>query len=105
MSIDRTAELLDASHCHHWQEWRDSNPQPPVLETGALTKLSYTPILLISQKMLALAFGRKSPFATGMLPNRLSRHPFCLSQPGELRQRAQLRLPAFRVSHANINRA
>jgi hypothetical protein len=20
----------------HWQEWRDSNPQPPVLETGAL---------------------------------------------------------------------
>jgi hypothetical protein len=19
-----------------WQEWRDSNPQPPVLETGAL---------------------------------------------------------------------
>ena len=20
-----------------WQEWRDSNPQPPVLETGALT--------------------------------------------------------------------
>src|SRR5579885_1414651 len=23
----------DASH---WQEWRDSNPQPPVLETGAL---------------------------------------------------------------------
>jgi hypothetical protein len=26
-----------------WQEWRDSNPQPPVLETGALTKLSYTP--------------------------------------------------------------
>ena len=26
-----------------WQERRDSNPQPPVLETGALTKLSYTP--------------------------------------------------------------
>ncbi len=24
------------------QEWRDSNPQPPVLETGALP-LSYTP--------------------------------------------------------------
>ncbi len=20
----------------NWQEWRDSNPQPPVLETGAL---------------------------------------------------------------------
>ena len=20
----------------YWQEWRDSNPQPPVLETGAL---------------------------------------------------------------------
>ncbi len=26
-------------HSHqppYWQEWRDSNPQPPVLETGAL---------------------------------------------------------------------
>jgi hypothetical protein len=21
---------------YQWQEWRDSNPQPPVLETGAL---------------------------------------------------------------------
>ncbi len=27
----------------YWQERKDSNPQPPVLETGALP-LSYTPI-------------------------------------------------------------
>jgi hypothetical protein len=26
-----------------WQEWRDSNPRPSVLETDALTGLSYTP--------------------------------------------------------------
>ena len=26
-----------------WQEREDSNPRPPVLETGALTKLSYAP--------------------------------------------------------------
>ena len=26
-----------------WQEWRDSNPRPSVLETDALTRLSYTP--------------------------------------------------------------
>ena len=31
------------SYWFYWQERRDSNPQPPVLETGALTKLSYTP--------------------------------------------------------------
>ena len=24
------------SYCFYWQERRDSNPQPPVLETGAL---------------------------------------------------------------------
>ena len=33
------------------QEWRDSNPQPPVLETGALP-LSYTP----KQKVTATAW-------------------------------------------------
>ena len=26
------------------QGWRDSNPQPPVLETGALPNWSYTPL-------------------------------------------------------------
>ena len=26
-----------------WQEWEDSNPRPTVLETVALTGLSYTP--------------------------------------------------------------
>ena len=26
----------EAPHPEYWQEWRDSNPQPPVLETGAL---------------------------------------------------------------------
>ena len=25
-----------ANYLIYWQEWRDSNPQPPVLETGAL---------------------------------------------------------------------
>jgi hypothetical protein len=28
-----------------WQGSRDSNPEPPVLETGTLTKLSYTPTI------------------------------------------------------------
>jgi hypothetical protein len=28
---------LDVGWTPTWQEWRDSNPQPPVLETGALT--------------------------------------------------------------------
>jgi hypothetical protein len=27
---------LNEYQCDSWQEWRDSNPQPPVLETGAL---------------------------------------------------------------------
>ena len=27
-----------------WQEWEDSNPRPAVLETAALTRLSYTPL-------------------------------------------------------------
>ena len=30
--------------CCQWQEWEDSNLRPPVLETGALPRLSYTPI-------------------------------------------------------------
>jgi hypothetical protein len=28
--------LITAGYWVSWQEWRDSNPQPPVLETGAL---------------------------------------------------------------------
>jgi hypothetical protein len=35
----RFAERLASA----WQEWRDSNPRPSVLETDALTGLSYTP--------------------------------------------------------------
>jgi hypothetical protein len=31
-NFNRSLRLLD----FYWQEWRDSNPQPPVLETGAL---------------------------------------------------------------------
>src|SRR5215204_5991658 len=31
-----TLPRLAAEPDHPWQEWRDSNPQPPVLETGAL---------------------------------------------------------------------
>ena len=31
-----TARCCQPSYCLGWQEWRDSNPQPPVLETGAL---------------------------------------------------------------------
>jgi hypothetical protein len=28
--------LIYNDNLDDWQEWRDSNPQPPVLETGAL---------------------------------------------------------------------
>ena len=38
-----------------WQEWRDSNPQPPVLETGALTKLSYTPSVAARSRTVLLS--------------------------------------------------
>jgi integrase len=34
---DPRSEVLDSIGSQaEWQEWRDSNPQPPVLETGAL---------------------------------------------------------------------
>ena len=29
-------QMLPLSYCSYWQEWQDSNLQPPVLETGAL---------------------------------------------------------------------
>ena len=32
----RFSYVVIAGPSLHWQEWRDSNPQPPVLETGAL---------------------------------------------------------------------
>jgi hypothetical protein len=32
----RFSHLPPAAPSLRWQEWRDSNPQPPVLETGAL---------------------------------------------------------------------
>jgi hypothetical protein len=33
---DRCNDVRGAGQFQRWQEWRDSNPQPPVLETGAL---------------------------------------------------------------------
>src|SRR5918994_7329484 len=35
-SSGRRRRRLNHQGPAHWQEWRDSNPQPPVLETGAL---------------------------------------------------------------------
>ena len=35
MSIGARCFIIYSRHLN-WQEWRDSNPQPPVLETGAL---------------------------------------------------------------------
>ena len=35
-SVPPTKSLKDNDVSDGWQEWRDSNPQPPVLETGAL---------------------------------------------------------------------
>src|SRR5437763_4793037 len=48
----RSGEAGGRGDC--WQEWRDSNPQPPVLETGALTKLSYTPAEPSPAQLLSL---------------------------------------------------
>ena len=35
-SLIRNKLTFDLSNSKYWQEWRESNPQPPVLETGAL---------------------------------------------------------------------
>ena len=32
----RLSAVCTTSYCFYWQEWQDSNLQPPVLETGAL---------------------------------------------------------------------
>ena len=44
-----------------WQGRKDSNPRPSVLETDALTRLSYAP--LARPKVYRLAFGWSAPTA------------------------------------------
>jgi hypothetical protein len=34
--VETDAPCVPGYNLQGWQEWRDSNPQPPVLETGAL---------------------------------------------------------------------
>ena len=68
--LRRAARCFAAGLAPAWQEWRDSNPRPSVLETDALTKLSYTP--KARAQIAALGPLRKAPGVPESPPTALA---------------------------------
>ena len=52
----RRVAISSKGHAAGWQEWRDSNPQPPVLETGALP-IELRPLAVRDTKCIGAFFG------------------------------------------------
>src|SRR5687767_2379143 len=58
-----------------WSERRDSNPGPPVPQTGALTGLRYAPPIPARERIRRQAFFRKGAGLEGAIQAACSRDP------------------------------
>ena len=72
-SLKYLAGLNFIFYIYFWQEWQASNPQPPVLETGALPVELHSFILVLLQRIFYSIISETTPEPTVLPPSRIAK--------------------------------